>query len=156
MGESSLTFAGAHLRLRLRRQDPSFSVFSTEGRLPAIEGCRAGLSARSASGRLIRLRFGAARLELEEEPLADAHGSGRLLTWRARRPEAGLGLKLQFRLYDERPFLLLRLTAANEGQETLRLEQATLLAATPRLGGEVRLNLADGGSAVPPDFFKAG
>jgi alpha-galactosidase len=156
MDEPGLVFQGTHLRLSLRLQDPSFSVFSTEGRLPSIKDCHAGLSARSSSGSPIELRLGGGGLELKEEPLADAHGSGRRVIWRDRQPEAGLRLKLEFRLYDERPFLLLRLTAANEGQETLRLKRSTLLAATPRRGGAVRLNLADGGSAIPPDFFKAG
>jgi alpha-galactosidase len=140
----------------LRRQDPVFSVCGAEGRLPFIEGCHAGLSARSSSGKPITLQLGAGGLEAEEEPLADAHGSGRRVTWRDRQPAAGLRLKPEFRLYDERPFLLLRLTVANGGQETLRLERSTLLASTPRLGGAVQLALAAGGSAVPPDFFKAG
>jgi len=140
----------------LRRQDSLFSICGAEGGLPSIKNCRAGISVRSSSGRPITLRLGAADLELEEEPLADIHGSGRRITWRSRRPEASLRLKLEFRLYDERPFLLLRLTAANEGQETLRLEHFTLLETERRLGGAVWLAPEDGGSAVPPDFFKAG
>lgn len=151
-----MTFVGAQLRLSLRRQDAVFAVRSAGAHLPAVDNCHAGLSARSSSGRPIALRLGAGGADLEEEPLADAHGSGRRITLHARQPEAGLRLKLEFRLYDQRPFLFLRLAAANEGKETLRLERFTLLEAERRLGGAMRLAPAAGGALEAPAFFKAG
>lgn len=64
----------------------------------------------------------------------------------ARALEGGLELRWVLRLYDERPFLLLRLEAANRGRESIRLDSFTLLAGTafPALAGE------------PSGFFVAG
>jgi hypothetical protein len=155
MSELIRSFINPFLRLKVQTPDGNYSIHSSRAEGPSIENCQAALSARSSSGAWSKLFFGAGGADAEEQPLADTHGSGRRLILTARQAAGGLRLRLEFRLYTDRPYLLMRLTAANEGRETLWLENFTLLAAERRLGGAVRLAAA-GGPLEAPAFFKVG
>lgn len=156
MGEALALFDNPHLHLEARLEDGSYSIRSAGGQGPGIENCRALLRARSCGGKPIERLFGSGGVEAAESPLADLHGSGRRLTLSGRRAVGGLRLSLEFRLYPQRPFLFLRLKAANESRETLLLDSFALLEAERRFGGAVRLAPAAGRAPEAPSFFKAG
>jgi alpha-galactosidase len=155
-GQGTLHWQSRTLRLELDPSTAEVSCRRVGFSLPEIIAARVWVSATDVQERRRVAPFGAGGLTVEEGPLADAHGCGRQLTLTARQAADGLRLRLDCRLYDERPFLFLRLTAANGGRETFRLENFTLLAAERRLGGAVRLDSAAVGSQPVPAFFKAG
>ncbi len=113
-----------------------------------IQGARALLSARPQQGACFEAALGAGGLEIAQQPLADEHGAGLLVTACSRETVRGLRLVLELRLYHERPFLLLRLRAANEGRERFALERFVLLRGTVDFSQEAHGRAAG--------FFKAG
>ena len=109
------------LSLRIDPRSAEMSLCRAASPVPGIREARALLRVRPRQGAAFEIALGAGGLEVEELPLTDEHGAGLLVTARSREAMRGLRLGLELRLYDERPFLLLRLQAANEGPERLLL-----------------------------------
>jgi alpha-galactosidase len=136
------------LRLAIDPRSGLFSLCRAASAGPGIREARALLCLRLPQGPPFEMALGAGGLEVEERPLADEHGAGLLVTARSRQAVRGLSLGLALRLYDRRPFLLLRLQASNQGRERFFLERFVLARGTVDLGEE-----AGEGAA---GFFKAG
>ena len=87
-----------------------------------------------------------------EMPLDDVHGKGRQFQFTSTGRTDGLELTYIINLYDRRPFLLLRLIAANHSRSSLQLHDLNLIQADAENGGSV--NFED--NHRPLDFFKVG
>jgi alpha-galactosidase len=141
-------------RLQIDPRSAELELERAQAPVPGIRGARAFLGLRPEQGAAFELPLGAGGLEAVERPLADAHGSGSRVTLRAREAVRGLRLGLELGLYDERPFLLLRLVAANEGRERFFLDRFTLLRGAVSLAGpEAGASRAE---RQATGFFKAG
>ena len=134
------------LRLAIDPRSGEFSLrrAASAGPSAPVVQARALLCLRPPQGPPFEVALGA--LEVEERPLADEHGAGLLVTARSRQAVRGLSLELALRLYDRRPFLLLRLRVSNQGRERFFLERFVLARGTVDLGEE----------AGAAGFFKAG
>ena len=139
------------LRLEIDPRSAELSLCRTGSPVPAVRAARALLRVRPEPGVPFELPLGVGGVDVEEQALADAHGAGLRVTLRSREAVRGLRLRLELRLYDERPFLLLRLEAVNEGRERYYLERFVLLRGGAGLSGE-----AAEGAGAAAGFFKAG
>ncbi len=139
------------LRLRLEPRSGEWSLGRAAGRAPTL-CARSFLRARPRQGPTFEGALGAGGLELEQRPLADEHGAGLLLTARPRQAARGLRLSLSMRLYERRPFLLLRLTAENAGPERFFLERFVLARGAVFFAGAE----AAAADRAARGFFKAG
>ncbi|PWB51593.1 MAG: hypothetical protein C3F13_14255 [Anaerolineales bacterium] len=63
---------------------------------------------------------------VEEEAFIDVHGAGTQRTLRTQPGGAGLSLSYCIRSYDQRPFLLIRISALNEGSGAIQLQEFCL------------------------------
>jgi len=137
------------VRLVIEPLSTGLAVRRAGSALPVIGAAGASLRAHPEGGASFEIPLGTGGLAVEEQPLADAQGRGRRVTLGSREARRALRLRLVLRLYDERPFLLLRLEASNEGREPVLLDGFTLLR------GSVCLE-PEGGRAAARGFFKAG
>ena len=87
-----------------------------------------------------------------DEALEDVHGKGRQYRFTSAGRPDGLELTYLINLYDNRPFLLLRLEAANRAKGNIYLHDMNLLQAEASCGAAV--NFPGRGGQL--DFFKVG
>jgi len=118
-----------HLSLHVDPNTALLSVMRAGDAEPALREGAASVWAGAAgpAARPRKAPCGAGGFTGEERPLSEGHGSGREAALSARAPVNGLVLRWVFRLYDERPFLLLRLEAANRGRDRLFVDRFTPL-----------------------------
>jgi alpha-galactosidase len=139
------------LRLEIDPRSAELSVCRAGSSVPAVRAACAFLRARPQQGAAFEVALGAGGLDVEQRPLLDAHGAGLRVTLSSRQAGNGLRLGLELRLYDERPFLLLRLQASNRSRERFFLERFVLLRGAVHFSEAAQLPL---GRAT--GFFKAG
>ncbi|MCX5993211.1 MAG: hypothetical protein NT177_03225, partial [Chloroflexi bacterium] len=130
----------------------SFTFCNLQLPLPVIAGSLAGLTFSTAGGGVQSAGIGGGAVDCQEAVLDDVHGHGRQFCYTC--PAAGNAPQLAYliNVYDDRPFILLRMLVTNRGQGDLYLHDLDLVRADRRNGGSVKF-LERG---RPPDFFKVG
>ncbi len=86
-----------------------------------------------------------------EKPLQDVHGTGRQVNI-VRNTGSGFPISILFNIYNDKPFILARITVSNTTSETVSLNELRLLDASAESEGSVEF--PEGRSA--PDFLKVG
>jgi len=118
---------------------------------PHVADALIGLSYANQGGKKIAAGFAAGTITGGSEPLEDVHGRGRQYVFASAGRPDGLECKYLVNLYDDRPFLLLRLEITNGSRGDIYLHDIHLLQAEASSGGCV--NFAGSG---PLNFFKVG
>jgi alpha-galactosidase len=127
----------------------------THPELPAvfIQGAGAWLSYRlQPAGRLYRVNFSTLPCSVDEEPLADVHGTGHQMVIRCPAGSAGIALVYRLNQYFQQPFVLVKLTVHNQGHQAVYLHEGCLVDAGPSNAGRLQLNTP----AQALRFFKVG
>jgi len=118
---------------------------------PSLAGALIGISYANPGGRKLTAGFTGGMVTSASEPLEDVHGKGRQYRFTSSGRPDGLELTYLVNLYDDRPFLLLRLEITNGSRGGICLNDIRLLQAEAAGGGSV--NFAGSG---PLNFFKVG
>ncbi len=96
--------------------------------------------------------FAAGRVTVSNNALNDVHGKGREVRIVDDQRPDHLEMALTVRLYESRPFFLMRLGVRNAGTDTLALDDLFLLDASNASGGRLELSQEDRSL----NFFKVG
>jgi alpha-galactosidase len=106
----------------------------------SIQGASAWLSYRLQPGGLLyKTTLSSLASPEQEQPLVDIHGSGHQLVIQCPSDQDGIALTYCLNIYDQQPFLLLKLTIHNQGRQPVYLQEACLLEAAPANGGSLLL-----------------
>jgi alpha-galactosidase len=135
--------------------DPAGGRFTFSSRqlpMPLIAGSLAGLTFSSPGEAVQSAGIGGGAVDCRETALDDVHGHGRQFCYSC--PAAGNAPQLAYliNVYDDRPFILLRMLVSNRGTRNLYLHDLDLVRAGRGSGGSVRFLE----SGRPLDFFKVG
>ncbi len=110
-----------------------------------------GLSYAGKDGKQLTAGFAGGKTGSAVQTFEDVHGKGRQYRFTSSGRTDGLELAYLVNLYDDRPFLLMRLEVTNRGRADVYLHDMHLLQAEAGVGGSV--NFKGGG---PLNFFKVG
>ncbi|MBN2548788.1 MAG: alpha-galactosidase [Anaerolineales bacterium] len=119
---------------------------------PRLDGARVGLRAALAGQPPVFIQELDPPQAVEQHAFQDIHGSGLELCVRGGAKGFPLAPGLTFRLYEQQPFLLLRLAVQNLGAQPLHIHEFSLLQAGHDNHGQVRF----GAQAQMLSFFKVG
>ncbi|MFA5400547.1 MAG: alpha-galactosidase [Dehalococcoidia bacterium] len=117
----------------------------------SVAGALIGLSYATPDGNKRTAGFAGGKTESAGQPLEDVHGRGRQYRFTSSGRMDGLELGYLINLYDDRPFLLMRLEVTNSSRSDICLHDMHLLQAETACGG--RVDFAGGGTL---NFFKVG
>ncbi len=140
------------LEIAFDRERGRLDIYRRDSRLPGISNSVANLTCATPGGKPHPVHFSGGKSSGCEIPLADVHGKGRQFQFSNTDHTDGLELTLLINIYDQRPFLLLRLIVANHSRSNLHVNNMNLVQADLQNGG--RINFSD--SRRPLDFFKVG
>lgn len=118
---------------------------------PSVADALIGISYTNPGGKKLTAGFTGGTVTSASEPLEDVHGKGRQYRFTSAGRPDGLELTYLVNLYDDRPFLLLRLEITNSSRGGICLNDIRLLQAEAAGGGSI--NFSGGG---PLNFFKVG
>jgi hypothetical protein len=93
------------------------SIIRRNNPAPSIDNALIGLGYANHGGKKLMASFAGGTAASSDEPLEDVHGKGRQYRFTSTGRPDGLELTYLINLYDNRPFLLLRLEAANRALE---------------------------------------
>jgi alpha-galactosidase len=119
--------------------------------VPSVDKALIGLSYASPGGSKLAALFSGGTVASTSGPLDDVHGKGTQYGFTSAGRPDGLELTYRINMYDDRPFILLRLEIANSSRRDIYLHDIHLLQAEAAHGGSI--NFAGGG---PLNFFKVG
>ena len=128
------------------------SIVRRNNPAPSVANALIGLSYANHAGKKLMASFAGGTVTSSDEPLEDVHGKGRQYCFTSAGRTDGLELTYLINLYDNRPFLLLRLEAANRASGNIYLHDMDLLQAEASCGAAV--NFPGRGGRL--DFFKVG
>ena len=129
-----------------------FTFSSPHAPAPVISGSLAGLTYSTPGGGVRAATMEGGAMECRDEELHDVHGSGRQFCYTCPAGAEAPQLAYIINMYDDRPFILLRMLVTNTGKGNIYLHNLNLVRADSRNGGSVKFR--DVGR--PPDFFKVG
>ena len=133
------------------RQSGRISIVRHDHTAPSIANALVGLSYANPGGKRVLTGFAGGKVTGSDEPLEDVHGKGRQYRFTSTARPDGLELNYTVNLYDNRPFILLRMEVANRGSGNINLQDINLLQV--EAAGGASINFEGRG---PLDFFKVG
>ena len=132
-----------HGRLNIRRHNNN---------LPEVSDALVNLTCSSPGGGPHPVHFSEGTTSFREMPLDDVHGKGRQFQFHNTGRADALELDLVINIYDQQPFLLMRLIVANRSHGNVNIHDINLVQADARNGGHINF----GKDGKPLDFFKVG
>jgi alpha-galactosidase len=129
-----------------------FSAARREPPLPRISAALVNAGYRDQQGNKRTAGFAGGRTACSDAPLSDMHGTGKQYKFTCTGRPDGLDLTYLINIYDNRPFILLRLAVANRSKGNIYLHDLNLLQA--RATNRASIDFPN--KNVPLDFFKVG
>ncbi|MBN1374521.1 MAG: alpha-galactosidase [Dehalococcoidia bacterium] len=128
------------------------TIHQKENPYPTIRYALVGLNYSNHEGKKLYASFTDGKTSIDEKPLDDIYGHGRQWIFSSRYRKDGLELSYVINLYNNKPFLLLRLSVTNRSSNNIYLLDINLLQADHRNGGRIEF----GNTHRLLDFFKVG
>jgi len=138
-------------RISFDMRSGRISVARHGNAVPSVANALIGLSYANPGGSKLAAVFAGGTVTSTSGPLEDVHGRGTQYGFTSAGRPDGLELTYRINLYDDRPFLLLRLEISNSSRGDIYLHDIHLLQAEAARGGSI--NFASSG---PLSFFKVG
>ncbi len=152
MADKVLQIDGREYRVLFDLQKGRLSVGRHASLLPRISDAALGLIYSGPDGSRIPADFVPGITTASERTLEDIHGNGWQVEFTSRERRDGLALTYTINLYEQRPFILLRLAVSNVSSRSIYLHDMNLLQVETKIGAE----LAFEDNRKPLDFFKVG
>jgi alpha-galactosidase len=149
--KESLSISNHLIKLTIQIKTGRLSITRPDASYPRIHDALVGVGCRWEKRGAV-FPFGTGAMSFTEGAVTDVHGKGRGLVVTDSEREDGLVMRLTVRLYETRPFLLLRLSVENACGRTFFLDDLTLVGASFQTGGRVEF----GREPAPLDFLKVG
>ncbi len=151
MKENARIIENRFWRISFDMQSGRMSVVRSDNDALSVSGAFIGLSYCGKNGKKLLAGFAGGKTGSAVLPLVDVHGKGTQYRFTSSGRADGLELAYLIDLYDDRPFMLMRLEVSNIGGMPINLHDVHLLQAEAHMGGSV--NFAGSG---PLNFFKVG
>ncbi|RPJ63969.1 MAG: alpha-galactosidase [Dehalococcoidia bacterium] len=128
------------------------TIGSGDFTLPEISKALIQLYYVNTYGKYLAADYTSGKTSFKEKQLTDVHGQGRQFHFTNSERDDGLELNYIVNMYDNRPFVLLRLSVTNRSRNNVYLHDLNLLQMDRRNGSYVKFEDNSG----PLDFFKVG
>jgi alpha-galactosidase len=152
MQNNSLNLENGYWKVSFDPARGLFSISRREMPLPGIESALITADFCNLQGKKISAGFSGGKTGCSDAPLNDVHGTGRQYKFASTQRSDGLELTYLLNLYDNRPFILFRLTVANRCKESINLHDINLIQARASSGAGIVFK----DTGTPLDFFKVG
>jgi alpha-galactosidase len=152
MKDNALNLENGYWKVSFDPGRGTFSIVRREYSSPRISAALITADFCDGQGKKHSASYPGGKTTSSDAPLNDIHGTGQQFKFTSAGRADGLELTCILNMYDNRPFLLLRLGVANRSKSSINLNDLNLLQASAAKGG----SLAFTGTGNPLDFFKVG